>query len=399
MINTLNVSPKSKMFISAIYTSPPTTMGGNTKIMLEMINGSIDRVNFVVFTTEPETFRKNITKNDQIKIIKVPYSFTKFSFKSHIQECIHIYRYLDKYFSVHKLSKNDFFYSCSDFGPDVIPIFLLKRKYKFKWIASLYLFIPSPFENLYNGYGFPFLKYIIYFIYQQIILHFILKESSYCFITNHHDVERFPKNKRKKLLPIYGGVNVNLVKKIGTYKQKKYDAVFCSRLHPQKGASGLIDIWSNVVTEVPNAQLALIGNGDIKYEKYLRNKIAKLGLEKNITWFGYVNGEKKYNIYMQSKVFLHTTIYDNNGMVAAEALCSGLPVIMYDLLPLRKIYTLGCIKIKQKSKNIFAKNIVKIISNQKYYELIKPNKETVNKYRKEWNWPSRIKIINNFLNI
>ena len=41
-----------------IYTSPSATMGGNTKIMLEVIYYMSDFLNITFFTTDPETFKK-----------------------------------------------------------------------------------------------------------------------------------------------------------------------------------------------------------------------------------------------------------------------------------------------------------------------------------------------------
>ncbi|MDD5731929.1 MAG: glycosyltransferase family 4 protein [Patescibacteria group bacterium] len=389
---------KKNIYISAIYTSPPNSMGGNTKISLELINALCDEYQFTIFTTEPETFKKNIKNIDVIKIIEVPLHFRKFSLLTHYKEVKTVFKFLRKYFLQNEIKESDYFYSTSDFAPDVLPIYWLKKQYDFKWIASLYLFIPNPIENLVKKYGFPFLKYVVYFFYQKFLFKKILNGMDLCLITNDIDKKNFPKKKQDKVLAIYGGVNINEIEKASEdVADQIFDAVFCSRLHPQKGVSSLLDIWAMVAKKLPDARLAIIGNGDESYEKFLKEKALKLGLEKNISWLGYINGVEKFKIYNQSKVFLHATIYDNNGMVAAEALCSGLPVIMYNLKSFRELYTDGCLKIKEGRKQEFAYNILRLLTDSDFYSKIKPDKNIIDRLRDKWKWENKAEVFKNFL--
>jgi glycosyltransferase involved in cell wall biosynthesis len=236
-------------------------------------------------------------------------------------------------------------------------------------------------------------------VYQKYIFSKILQYADLFIITNDYDRKYFPKDFTNRIFAIYGGVNGEdiLSARKKWDKQKKYDAVFCSRLHPQKGIDGLLDIWGKVVEEMPQVKLAVIGNGEKVYEEYLKKKAARLGIEKNIDWLGYVNGRDKYLIYLQSRIFLHGTIYDNNGMVAAEALCTGLPVIMYDLPQLKTVYTDGCTKVPIGDQQEYANTIIKALSDNQYYvsitlkELQKVSIET------SWKWGNRIKLFQKFL--
>jgi glycosyltransferase involved in cell wall biosynthesis len=387
-----------KIYISAIYISPPNTMGGNTKIIIELINNLVDYYNFIIFTTEPETFKKNINNPYKIKIITVPYNFKKFSFSGHLKEIDYIFNFYEEYFKLNQLELSDYFYSASDFAPDVIPIFKLKKEYNFKWIASLYLFIPSPFENLFKKYNFPFFKYIIYYFYQRYLFLKILDSFDLCLITNEEDKKYFPQIKKSNILAVYGGVNIEQIESAcKKYNHNnKYESVFCGRLHPQKGISQLLDIWKIVVKERPESKLGIIGNGEKKFEKFLKKKSKRLNIDSNIAWLGYINNEDKYNIYLQSKLLVHSTIYDNNGMVAAEALCSGLPVVMYDLTEL-KFYNTGCLKIKIGDKTMYAKEIIELISNQSYYNFVKPDYNAISSFKKFWSWENRADLFKTFL--
>ncbi|MEI7451810.1 MAG: glycosyltransferase [Candidatus Falkowbacteria bacterium] len=389
-----------KIYVSAIYTSPPNSMGGNTKITIELINNLCDYYDFVIFTTEPETFKKNLNCLDKIKIVEITYNFKKFNYFSHLKEIKYISGIYKQYFTVNKMTADDYFYSASDFAPDVLPIFELKKIYKFNWIASLYLFIPNPIENLINNYGFPFLKYVIYYFYQKYLFAKILNKFDLCLITNNDDKKYFPKNQVKDVLAIYGGVNVEqidlAVNEVSANPEKKYDVIFCSRLHPQKGISQVIDIWLEVIHEKPNLKLGIIGNGEKNFETYLKQKVSDFGLNDNIEWLGYVNNVDKYKLYLKSRIMIHMPVYDNNGMVAAEALCSGLPVVMNDLSKL-KFYTDGCVKVDAKNKKECATTIIKLISDIDYYNSVKLNGEAIIAMRNFWQWSNRALIFKDFL--
>ena len=110
-----------------------------------------------------------------------------------------------------------------------------------------------------------------------------------------------------------------------------------------------------------------------------------------VDWLGYVNGEAKYAIYRSARVFVHPTVFDNNGMVAAEALCSGLPVVMYDLPPLRHVYTTGCVKVPRGDKEQFAQEVARLLSDPDRARAVAPNAEQTGELRVFWDWPERVR--------
>ena len=380
---------KKRIFIIASYVSDPSTMGGNTKIILELINNAPSTYKFIILTSEPETFSK--LTNLSIELIDLNFHFKKMSYFSHFFEINFMFFRLIKYFKKFKINTSDYVYTVSDFWPDVLPVIILKPIFKFKTIFSLFLFIPDPVNNLFKKYQFPFIKYIIYFIYQRIIFFLMKFSANYFLITNESDFKYFPEDMHQKILAIYGGVNIEQIPKSKSLN-KKYDAVYCGRLHEQKGLIQLLKIWKKCIQLNSSLKLAIIGNGEKYFELKLKNYANKLGINKNIDWLGYVNNHKKYRIYNQSKVLVHTSVYDNNGMVAAESLCSGLPVIMNDLPELKSIYTTGCIKIENSSIEKYAKMLYKLIMDEKFRNKIAPKNNDINQLRKFWAWESRSKL-------
>ena len=94
-----------------------------------------------------------------------------------------------------------------------------------------------------------------------------------------------------KVVAVRGGVDVKTPSLIQVPENKKFDAVFIGRFHPQKGVLELIDIWKLVCAAKPNSKLAMIGVGELENE--VKSKISKLGLEGNIVLFGFKDGYEK----------------------------------------------------------------------------------------------------------
>lgn len=382
----------------AMGISPPNTMGGNSKILLEMLRNAPPDVECIVITPKPETFAVNkVHERECLRILAVP-SFLKNEWVHHYAMCRHFLKASRRLFLENGVCRADVVFCVSDNLCDVYPAFVLQHEFGFKWVPSFFLFIPFVFENVFKRYGFPILKYFVYYLYQKVSLFMILARGSGCVITNEVDKRYFPVRLRDNLLPIYGGVNVEQIPDFESgLHDKPYDAVFCSRLHPQKGVMGLLDIWREVVSVHPNAKLAIIGNGAPKYEEMLRRRAHLLGLDKNILWLGYVNNEAKYAIYAVSRVFVHATVFDNNGMVAAEALCTGLPVVMYDLPALRSLYTDGCVKVREGDRMAFAQAILALLMDPGRYEAVRPTFSQIAAFREKWAWQNRAHLFFDFI--
>jgi glycosyltransferase involved in cell wall biosynthesis len=298
------------------------------------------------------------------------------------------------------INADDTVYCTSDALGEVLPGFLLKNVFRFNWIPTFYLFVPSPVENLRRRYGFPVLKYFIYYFYQRLIFLLILMRGDRFVITNDVDKKHFPKRLHSRIFAIYGGVNCEQIRDARLALSQlamRYDVLFCGRLHPQKGISRLLDVWKTVVGRCPEARLGIIGNGDPGYEALLKDKASNLGLAPSVDWLGYVNNEEKYRLYLQSRIFVHATVYDNNGMVAAEALCSGLPVVMYDLPALRDVYNRGCLKVRPGDRNAYADTIISLIIDSEKYDKIKPTPELCAELQTYWDWQRRADLFDTFV--
>lgn len=381
---------KSKLIIIANNNIGSGQSGGDT-IFLEFIKNWQDKLNITVFGAE-ET--KELLKRYQLSPNFVLTDKANKNCEPNVFNlCRHTLRRIFwakvSFFShLKQFKESQYCYTVSDFYPDFIFGLLYKAvNPKGVWLCGQYLFAPKP-GSKYSPYEHQYLKGFFYYFLQIFSRLLAQLFADQILITSEPDRGRFP---NKKVIVVQGGVDVtesNKYLKLGKIKsvsKRKYDAVFQGRLHSQKGVIELVDIWKIVVKTIPNAKLAIIGNGQLENE--LKLKISRLKLNQNIILLGFQSGQNKYDVFKDSKIVVHPAIYDSGGMAAAEAMAWGLPGVSFDLEALKTYYPKGMIKSKNGDYHDFSKNIISLLHNQKLYQ--KTSQEALELIRSVWDWSKR----------
>ncbi|MEZ7498682.1 glycosyltransferase [Flavobacterium sp. Arc3] len=120
---------------------------------------------------------------------------------------------------------------------------------------------------------------------------------------------------------IPNGIDLRDVKEIKDYYGSQ-KVVFLSRIHPKKGIELLLEAWRNSNTDGWTLEIA--GNGD---ENYIENLTQSAQDLKNVSFVGAKFGEAKWDFLRSADVMLLPTYSENFGIVVAEALAVGVPVI------------------------------------------------------------------------
>lgn len=103
--------------------------------------------------------------------------------------------------------------------------------------------------------------------------------------------------------------------------------LFLSRLHPKKGIDLLLKAGGILLEEGLPIQLLIAGPGDDHYVEELKSLSCKLGIEKHTEFLGMVRGVEKRSVFQLSDVFVLPTYQENFGLVIAEAMACGTPVV------------------------------------------------------------------------
>lgn len=373
--------------------SPPNTMGGNTRIFLEFARRWAEKGHIInAYVSEPvfETCKIHNLTNVNCAIWPVG-KFKRFG--ALISDLAQVIIAVSRALRMPLPSSNAIIYSASDFWPDVLSAVALKKKWSgSKWIASLYLLIPSPFKGFEHAYDnkikFPSLKMLLYYAYQRVAIWFMTRYADLIFVTNDVDKAFFVDRgvKEFNIKAIYGGVELEEIAKVPSPKERKYDGCFVGRIHPMKGVLELVQIWDLVCQVKSDARLALIGNGAKEFEDKVRNEIKRRRLEANIEMLGYVDGKEKYSILKSSRVFLHSSIYDNCAMAAAEAMACGLPAVRFDIPALRVAYPKGMLVAPLKDCETFAQKVLELLGDDVLYAKMRSEALEASK---DWDWDRR----------
>lgn len=118
-----------------------------------------------------------------------------------------------------------------------------------------------------------------------------------------------------------------------TIDDVKKQVLFLSRIHKKKGIELLINAWGSIVETFPKWKLLIVGNGEISYVNSLRQRISDKHLCQSVEILPPVFGDEKLGLYHNSSLFVLPSYSENFGMVIAEAMSCGLPVITTDNTP------------------------------------------------------------------
>jgi len=116
--------------------------------------------------------------------------------------------------------------------------------------------------------------------------------------------------------------------------------LFLSRVHWQKGLLNLVRAWSEL--KPAGWRLCFAGPDEDGHVAEVMKLTRELGVAHSVRYLGEVDGVEKSHQYNQADLFVLPTFSENFGVVVAEALAHGLPVITTRGAPWSDLETYGC---------------------------------------------------------
>ena len=138
---------------------------------------------------------------------------------------------------------------------------------------------------------------------------------------------------------IPNGIDVSEYKcRMPDFKPKvKKQILFLSRIHEKKGIEHLINVWEQLYKQYPEWNVVIAGNGEEAYIQQLKAMIISKGLQNCVEIIPPVFGEDKHKLYCESSLFVLPTYSENFGMVIAEAMSCGVPVVTTNGTPWQEL--------------------------------------------------------------
>lgn len=115
--------------------------------------------------------------------------------------------------------------------------------------------------------------------------------------------------------------------------------VFLSRIHPKKGIELLLQAWQKL--QLADWTLEIAGEGDSAYQAQLEQQIITNRIP-NVHFVGAKYGADKWDFLSSADLMILPTYSENFGIVVAEALAVGTPVITTKGAPWQELETWSC---------------------------------------------------------
>lgn len=179
----------------------------------------------------------------------------------------------------------------------------------------------------------PFKKKLALKLYQYKAV----KKTDYLHATSELElcnIRRLGFNQKAVIVP--NCIDIFEIKPKVIWDNKIKKILFLSRLHNQKGVELLIEAVGKIKRD--DFELIIAGNGELNYLEKLKQQI----VEKKIHIVGGVYGEQKWDLFQSADIFVLPSFSECFGIVVAEALATGIPVITTTGTPWQELETNRC---------------------------------------------------------
>jgi glycosyltransferase involved in cell wall biosynthesis len=117
-------------------------------------------------------------------------------------------------------------------------------------------------------------------------------------------------------------------------------ALFVGRIYPVKGLPMLIEAWGRVRPQ--GWRLYIAGPDEADHRAEIERAVTRLGLNELVFFLGPVDGKAKSGAFAEAELFVLPSYSESFGMVVAEALAHGVPVLTTQGTPWEELVERGC---------------------------------------------------------
>lgn len=110
--------------------------------------------------------------------------------------------------------------------------------------------------------------------------------------------------------------------------QGKRILLFLSRIHEKKGCDLLLKAFARVARSTRDLHLVMAGPDQTGWKGALQELAVGLDIAERVTWPGMLQGDEKWGAYHAAEAFCLPSHQENFGVVVAEALSCGTPVLI-----------------------------------------------------------------------
>lgn len=144
-----------------------------------------------------------------------------------------------------------------------------------------------------------------------------------------------------RIAVIANGIEVEKIPMKESWKRNR-EILFLSRIHVKKGIEFLLEAVAQLKEDLKEYRVLIAGEGDESYIQTLKAKAHALNISDQVHLIGGIYGAEKWKRFQQADLFVLPSYCENFGIVVAEALASGTPVLTTKGTPWQELETHGC---------------------------------------------------------
>lgn len=176
---------------------------------------------------------------------------------------------------------------------------------------------------------------------------------------------------QKLKIPVYrvkNGINWQTIKDVPA-PTNKYTACVIGYLRPSKGLFDLVPVWKEVVKEIPEAKILIVGDILTSYKKQLHQEIAQAGLQDKIIFTGYIESpQQMIKLIKSAKIFLSLSHTEGWGITNLEALAAGLTGVVWNLPVYKSLLKQAVLFADPFENTSFARQVIKLLTDKKLFK-------------------------------
>lgn len=194
----------------------------------------------------------------------------------------------------------------------------------------------------------------------------------------------------------YNPVNTNLFS-LCAETEKNRTITFASRLEDYKGGLRVAKAFQKITNDFPEWKLVIMGDGNEKnkIEEFIKNN----SLQNKISLTGEFNKKLMHTQFSKSSFFVFPSEHETFGLVVAEAMSSGLPVIVGNETAPKEVVEKDCgILVSPNNVDEIAAALKQMITGRTKYNSEKIRSSIVTRFGFEVFGKRLKKIYNNSIN-
>lgn len=171
-------------------------------------------------------------------------------------------------------------------------------------------------------------------------------------------------------------------------KEKEITLIFLGAISRDKGIEDALKVFSTLSKSRDNWKFWVVGKAEDSYLRRLKLFSKELGIERRVTFYGFVNEKRKFELLIRAHLLINTSVREGWGLVVIEAAFVGTPTVGYNVPGLRDSIIDGKTGVLcSPTPNSCAEEIIALMKDAKRYKNLEVN---CKKWGREFQWEKSV---------